>query len=141
MKQAALSCLGATDLDAQLAAEFAIIWDLYPKRVREMESLECYRARRMEGVPFRTLYVAVLGYKRDRKGEEAKFTMHADAFFGTHHRYKDYDGKANGQTSERGDGQWTAPMKTDLQALAKRQEEEDLKRQRTGSVEDRMKNL
>ena len=141
MKATALSCLGAIDLDAQLAAEFAMVWDIYPKRVKESESLSCYRARRMEGVPFRLLYMAVIEYKRERKGEQAKYTMHADAFFGTNHRYKDYDGKANGQTSDRGDGQWAAPMKKDLQALARRQEEEDLKRQEGRTVEDRMKNL
>lgn len=154
MKAPAVSCLSAENLDLQMAAEFAIIWDVYPKRVKESQSLGCYRARRKEGVSFRTLYAAVLVYKEERRGEEAKYTMHADAFFGTNHRYRDYDGKKTNGTRQRKDGKWEPPMKN-LQELAKKdQAEREAQAQdqtpeppttdpspTTESVEDRLKNL
>jgi hypothetical protein len=86
-----------------MAAEFEKIWDIYPKRVKEIESFGCYNARRREGVSFRVLYEAVVAFKAERKGEPAKYTIGGDVFFGTNHRYRDYDGKAdkgsNGKTT------------------------------------------
>ncbi len=123
MKPSAVSLLTAETFTMQMAVEFAMIWDVYPKRVKESESLQCYRARRKEGVDFRTLYSAVLAYKEERKGEDAKYTMHGDAFFGTNHRWKDYDGKKANGTRKRKDGKWEPPMKN-LQELAKRDQAE-----------------
>ena len=152
MTDAQIACLDGSDQKAKLAAEFEIIWDIYPKRVKQEESRACYRARRKEGVPFRTLYAAVVVYKRERRGEDAKYTMGGDAFFGTNHRYKDYDGKANGET-QRKDGKWAPKMTRDLPAMARRDAEEKASLQKTPeepttdpsptteSIEDRMKNL
>ncbi len=149
MTDAQIACLGALDFGAQMAAEFEIIWDIYPKRVSKPEAFAAYSATRKRGVRLRTLLVAVQAYKKDRRGEEKKFTMHAGTFFGKKRRYEDY-GKTNGET-ERKDGQWTPPMR-DLQALARKDEEERARQetpedqttdpgQTERSVEDRMSDL
>ncbi len=152
MRDAAIQCLDPVDRAAKLAAEFEKIWDIYPKRVAKADGLEHYNARRKEGVRFRVLFAAAKAYKEERRGEDAKFTMQAKTFFGTKHRYLDYDGKANG-SPERKDGKWAPPMTRDLQAMAKRDEEEEEARQQTQeepttdpsptmeSAEERLKNL
>jgi len=123
VKATAVACLTAEDLKLQMAVEFDLIWDAYPKRVNPLEAIEHYRARRKEGVDFRTLYSAVLAYKEERKGEDAKFTMQGKVFFGTNHRWKDYDGKQTNGAQKRKDGKWEPPMKN-LQELAKRDQAE-----------------
>ena len=123
MKAPAVSCLNAENYDVQMAVEFDLIWDVYPKRVNPNEAVSCYRARRKEGVRFRTLYAAVVAYKEERKGEDAKYTMQGKVFFGTNHRYRDYDGKKTNGTRERKDGKWEPPMKN-IQDLAKRDQAE-----------------
>jgi hypothetical protein len=150
VKATAASCLTAENFDVQMAVEFDLCWDAYPKRVNPLEAIACYRARRKEGVDFRTLYSAVIAYKEERKGEDAKFTMQGKVFFGTNHRWKDYDGKQTNGTRKRKDGKWEPPMKN-LQELAKRdQAERDAKTPEAPttdpsptmeSVEDRLKNL
>ncbi len=152
MTDTQIGCLGALDLGAQAAAEFEIIWDIYPKRVSKPEGLAAYTTTRNKE-RFRVLLVAVRAYKKERKGEDQKFTLYAGTFFGKKRRYADYpEGKTNGET-ERKDGKWEPSMTKDLQALAKKDEEER-KRQTTSedpttdhnqtemkSVEDRMADL
>lgn len=151
MKDAAISCLDPVDRAAKLAAEFERIWDIYPKRVAKSDGLEHYNARRKEGVGFRVLLSATRAYKQERRGEDAKFTMQAKTFFGTKHRYLDYDGKANG-SPERKDGKWAPPMTRDLQAMARREDEEEARQKtkeepttdpspKTETVEERLKDL
>ncbi len=154
MNEKAVACLTAENFDVQMVVEFDLCWDAYPKRVNPKEAIACYRARRKEGVDFRTLYSAVLAYKEERKGEDAKFTMQGKVFFGTNERWKDYDGKPTNGTQKRKDGKWEPPMKN-LQELAKRdQAEREAKTQdqtpetpttdpspTTESVEDQLKNL
>ncbi len=145
MTDAQIACLGALDRGA---AEFEIIWDIYPKRVARQDGLEAYNARRKEGVRFRVLLSATRQYKEERRGEDKKFTMGPKTFFGTKRRYLDYDGETNGET-ERRDGQWAPPMTRDLQALAREQESPQATPgepttdpdQTERSVEDRMSDL
>lgn len=135
MKPSAVSCLTAQDSNLQMAVEFDLIWDIYPKRVNPKEAIECYRARRKEGVDFRTLFSAVLAYKEERKGEDAKYTMQGKVFFGTNERWKDFDGKQTNGTQKRKDGKWEPPMKN-LQELAKRdQAERDAKTAETPTTD------
>lgn len=151
MKDASIPCLDPVDRAAKLAAEFEKIWDIYPKRIAKADGLEHYNARRKEGVSFRVLLAAAKAYKADRRGEDAKFTILAKTFFGTKHRYLDYDGKANG-SPERKDGKWAPPMTRDLQAMARREDEEEARQQTqekpttdpsptTETVEEQLKNL
>lgn len=140
--------------EARLEIEFEAIWDIYPKRVRKGAAVKAYIATRRKGASFSVLLDATKGYKQDRKGEEAKFTEHAATFFGAEAGWKDHSGKANGQTKpKRKDGKWAPAMTRDLQAMAKRDQEEEEARQRTSekpttdpsptqeSVEERLKNL
>jgi hypothetical protein len=150
MKPLLIEWLLASD-EARLETEFEAIWDIYPKRVRKGAALKAYIATRRKGASFAVLMDATKGYKQDRKGEETKFTEHASTFFGSGAGWKDHSGQTNGQTKpKRKDGSWAPPMTRDLQAMAKRDQEEEEARQQTHeepttdpsqTVEERLKNL
>jgi hypothetical protein len=140
--------------EARLETEFEAIWDIYPKRVRKGAAVKAYIATRRKGVSFSVLLDATKGYKQDRKGEEAKYTERASTFFGDEAGWKDHSAKTNGQTKpKRKDGQWAPEMTRDLQAMARREDEEEATRDQTTegpttdpsptteSVEDQLKNL
>jgi hypothetical protein len=96
------------------AREFAIIWEIYPRKVARGDGLKHYKARRNGGVPFRKLYDATRQYALSRKGEDEKFSLHAGTFFGPTERWKDYNGSSTGNghaKPERSDGRWEPPMK------------------------------
>lgn len=141
--------------EARFEMEFEAIWDIYPKRVRKGAAVKAYIATRRKGTSFAVLLDATSGYKQDRRGEEAQYTERASTFFGDEAGWKDHSAKTNGQTKpKRKDGQWAPEMTRDLQAMARRDaEEEEEVRQRmkeelttdpsptTESVEDQLKNL
>jgi adenylate kinase family enzyme len=70
-------------------AQFAEVWDIYPRKIKKAEALKRFRVRIREGTPFEELKAAVVNYAALRAGQEEQFTMHPTTFFGPE-AWRDY---------------------------------------------------
>lgn len=72
------------------AAEFAEVWEHYPRKLSRAAAFSAYRARRRAGVSREELETATINYARVREGEEIEYTLHGATFYGPRERWKDY---------------------------------------------------
>jgi hypothetical protein len=77
---------------AQFEDEFAVIWDVYPKKVDRKRALRAYASRRSAGVSADDLLTAAKNYAKAMVGQEPLFIKHAATFFGPDEPYADFVG-------------------------------------------------
>lgn len=71
-------------------ADFAHLWELYPRKVNRKRAERAYLARRRGGVSAEELLTATRHYAAARSGKDATYTLHPATFFGPDERWRDF---------------------------------------------------
>lgn len=74
----------------EFEAEFAQVWQAYPKRVDRGRALRAYGDRRREGADAGGLLAATQHYASAMRGTEPRFVKYASTFFGPDRPYADF---------------------------------------------------
>lgn len=70
--------------------DFESLWKLYPRKVNKSGSAKAYCTARKRGATHEELMTATKNYALERTGQEERFTLHAQTFFGPNDRWRDY---------------------------------------------------
>jgi hypothetical protein len=70
--------------------DFENIWSIYPRRVNKAGASKAFHATLRKGASLDDLILSVRNYASERIGQEEKFTLHGETFFGPNERWKDY---------------------------------------------------
>lgn len=81
---------GITTKTQPFAKEFQILWSQYPRKVGRTSAYKQVVARLRAGVSLETLLEATKNYAEARRGEDSKYTLHGQTFYGSSLRYEDY---------------------------------------------------
>jgi hypothetical protein len=74
----------------QYDEDFENIWSIYPRRVNKAGAFKAFNAAIRRGALLGDLVLAVRNYASERIGQDEKFTLHGETFFGSNERWKDY---------------------------------------------------
>lgn len=94
------------------SAEYEILWKAFPRRVNKSAGWHAVSARLREGVSYADLLLATQTYALARLGQEPRYTLHPQTFFGPARRYEEYlPGEVGYEEAHRNDAQGRAVPK------------------------------
>ena len=71
---------------------FEAIWKVYPRKIGKLPAFKAFKTRLKQGESEEDLTRAVEGYIFATKGQEERYILHGETFFGPNEKWKDYLG-------------------------------------------------
>jgi hypothetical protein len=133
--------IGTEEEQHARAIEFAEAWQHYPKKLARKAALKAYCYQRRKGVSADDLLEATKFYAKDVAGQDKRFIMYGERFFGPDDRFLDYvDGVPDGPPAASSDepaesearrfgrvtARWTTDRAEALDAFTDRFSDDDL---------------